>query len=232
MHQATEGLQSLSELLARRHSVRAFRGEPVPRPLIAKALETAGRSPSWCNTQPWRVIVTEGDGTEEFRAALMRAVGSEAPAPDFAFPARYVNEYRQRRLDTALQLYDAVGIARGDRAASAQQTAKNFELFGAPHVLLVTTEEDLGVYGAIDCGIFVGSVLLALESLGVGAVPQAALASFASVIREHFQLPESRKVVCAISFGWEDREHPVNGFRTDRAPMDDLVTWASDTRHG
>jgi nitroreductase len=227
VHQAAETQQSLSALLTCRHSVRAFLGDPVPRPLIAQALEIAGRSPSWCNTQPWQVIVTEGDGTEEFRAALMGAVRSHTPAPDFAFPARYANEYRQRRLDTALQLYDAVGIVRGDRAASAEQTKRNFQLFGAPHVLIVTTEEDLGVYGAVDCGIFVGSVLLALESLGVGAVPQAALASFSSLIRDHFQLPLTRKVVCAISFGWEDRKHPANGFRTPRVPADEFVTWVS-----
>jgi nitroreductase len=225
LQQATEHQQSLRTLLERRHSVRAFLTDPVPRSLIAQALETAGRSPSWCNTQPWQVIVTEGEGTEEFRAALRRARGSQAPAPDFAFPARYANEYRQRRLDTALQLYDAVGIVRGDRVASAQQTAKNFELFGAPHVLLVTTEEDLGVYGAVDCGIFVGSLLLALESLGVGAVPQAALAAFSPLIREHFKLAATRKLVCAISVGWEDRRHPVNGFRTERAPTKDFVTW-------
>jgi hypothetical protein len=35
-----------------------------------------------------------------------------------------------RRCESGWQLYEAVGIARGDRAASAEQASKNFELFG------------------------------------------------------------------------------------------------------
>jgi hypothetical protein len=30
-------------------------------------------------------------------------------------------------------------------------------------------------------------------------------------------------VVCAISFGYADVEHPVNRFRTERASLDDAV---------
>jgi hypothetical protein len=33
---------------------------------------------------------------------------------------------------------------------------------------IITTEAALGVYGAVDCGLFDGSFLLAAESAGVG----------------------------------------------------------------
>ena len=88
------------------------------------------------------------------------------------------------------------------RSASAEQAAKNFELFGAPHVAIVTTETALGVYGAVACGLYVQSFLLAAQSLGVGAIPQAALAIDSTFVREYFDLPDTRRVVCGISFGW------------------------------
>jgi hypothetical protein len=34
-------------------------------------------------------------------------------------------------------------------------------------------------------------------------------------------------VVVGISFGYADRAHPVNAFRTSRAPLDDVVTLRS-----
>ncbi|MEK9641783.1 MAG: nitroreductase, partial [Paracoccaceae bacterium] len=31
--------------------------------------------------------------------------------------------------------------------------------------------------------------------------------------------------LCAISFGYEDKEHPANQFRTTRAELDEVVAW-------
>ena len=64
------------------------------------------------------------------------------------------------------------------------QALENFRLFGAPHVLIVTSERDLGVYGAVDCGLYGGSLLLAAQSLGIATIAQAALAR-CSVRRQH-----------------------------------------------
>ena len=102
---------------------------------------------------------------------------------------------------------------------------ENFRLFGAPHVAIVTTEEALGVYGAVDCGAYVANFMLAARSLGVAAIAQAALAAYSPFIREFFALPDERQVVCGISFGFEDAKHPANGFRTRRAHLSEVVTW-------
>ena len=85
--------------------------------------------------------------------------------------------YQQRRRECGFGLYDAVGIAHGDRAASARQAMENFRLFGAPHVAIVTSEKALGVYGAVDCGAYVNNFMLAARSLGVASIAQAALGS-------------------------------------------------------
>lgn len=214
-------------LLLRRRSCRAFQSAPVPRDTITRILELAQLSPSWCNTQPWELLISEGDGTERLRAAISASAASDPPAPDIPFPARYTGVYKERRRECALQLYDSVGIAPEDRAASAAQTQLNFEFFGAPHLAIVTTERDLGTYGAVDCGVFLGAFVLAAESLGVATIPQAAIAVVAPVIREHFDLPETRDVLFGISFGYADEQHPANRFRTTRACVDQVVTWVT-----
>ena len=219
----------IEHLLRARHSCRAFRPDPVPRPVIARILELAQRTASWCNAQPWQVVVTSGAATERFRAACYRHAETDAPAaPDFAFPREYRGAYLARRRECGWQLYESVGVARGDRTASRRQRLENYRLFGAPHLAVVTTDEALGVYGAIDCGGYVAGFLLAAESLGVGAIAQAALAAYPDFIRAHFGLGADRRVVCGISFGYEDERHPTNGYRTTRAPLEDAVTWVEE----
>lgn len=218
----------LDQLLDNRFSCRGFQPEQVPRSVIEQVLDIARRTPSWCNTQPWHVLVTEGPATERFRSELSEHAAHDEMKPDFAFPTRYDGVYRQRRRECGVALYDSVGIARGDREASARQAAKNFELFGAPHAAIITTEADLGVYGVLDCGLYVQTFLLAAESLGLGAIPQAALAAHAPFVAEFFGIPANRRIVCGISFGWPDAQHPANRFRTSRILLEDTVTWVSD----
>jgi nitroreductase len=222
----TPAYTALERLVAERHSCRGFRPDPVDKETIRHILEIARRTPSWCNAQPWRLIITSGDATERFRQALLAQVdtGSEA-APDFPFPREYRGVYLDRRRICGFQLYERVGVARGDRAAAARQGRENFRLFGAPHVCIVTTDEGLGVYGAVDCGAFVSNFALAAQSLGVATIAQAALASQSPFLRAHFNIEPSRRVVCGISFGYEDTGHPANGFRTNRADVDEIAEW-------
>jgi nitroreductase len=219
----------LEELLGERYSCRAFRPEPVPRPTIDRILTAAQRTASWCNSQPWQVMIASGETKERFRKAIYAEASSGAPVDgDFPFPREYLGVYLERRRESGFQLYNTLGIPRGDRAAYARQAMENYNFFGAPHVAIIHTDEALGVYGAIDCGAYVGNFLLAAQALGLGTVPQAALARRAGLIRRHFGLADDRRVVCGISFGFPDRDHKVNSYRTSRAGIADAATFVEE----
>jgi nitroreductase len=166
----------VEQLLTTRHSCRGFDDRPVSGAVIDRLLSLAQRSPSWCNTQPWQVIVTEGDATRRLSEAATTFATANPPTPDVAFPDRYTGVFLERRRECAWQLYECVGVEKGDRAASAVEAMRNYTFFGAPHVAIITTEQDLGTYGAVDCGVYVGCFLLAAQSLGLATIPQAALA--------------------------------------------------------
>jgi nitroreductase len=213
----TELAQAYGRLLADRYSCRGFLARQVERPTIERILEMAQRTASWCNAQPWQVLITSGSASERFRAGLLAYAQSHAPEPEYAFPREYRGVYLERRRECGFQLYAAAGVARGDRVASARQGMENFRLFGAPHAMIVTTDEALGVYGVLDCGAWVNNFMLAARSLGVASIAQAALAAHPKFLREFFAIGEERRIVCGISFGYEDSKHPANGFRTSRA---------------
>ena len=217
--------EDFDALMAGRFSCRGFRPDPVPRATVEAIVATARRAPSWCNAQPWQLAITSGAATETFRAALKAEVLGASPAPDIPFPASYSGIYQDRRRTCGWALYDAVGVQKGDRKGSTEQTMKNFDLFGAPHCAIVSSPVELGAYGALDCGGFVTAFALAAQAHGVATIPQAAIAPYAPMIHRHFGIGEDRLVLCAISFGYEDPDHPANAFRTERAGVDEIVDW-------
>ena len=218
-------IETLESLLHTRHSCRAFLDRPVPRAQIERIVRTAGRVPSWCNAQPWNVIVTDAAETEHLRGALKTYMQTNPPAPDLPFPERYTGAHQARRRECGFQLYNAVGIEKGDRAASGAQMMENFNFFGAPHVAIISSGAELGAYGAMDCGGFVAAFTLACEALGIASIPQAAVASYAPLLRSHLGIAEDRMILCAISFGFADTAHPANDFRTNRAELSEILDW-------
>ncbi len=219
---------AFDSILEARYSCRGYLPTPVPRATVEAIVRAAQRTASWCNSQPWQVIVTGAGATERLRQALAAPDAALESGFDIAPPVEYRGVYRERRRTCGFQLYESVGIANGDREASAQQAQKNFEFFGAPHVALITTEAALGTYGALDCGAYVGNFMLAARARGVASIAQAAIASRATLLRRWFDIPNDRQVVCGISFGYEDPSHPANGFRTARAAPEEACRWVGD----
>jgi nitroreductase len=219
-----DSITILEQLMAARFSCRSFQPEPVARSTIERILRTAQTTASWCNSQPWRLEITSGEATETFRQVMYAAAsGGKQAAGDFPFPREYTGVYLARRRESGFQLYNALDIQRGDKAGYARQALENFNFFGAPHVAIVHTDEALGTYGAIDCGGYVTSFMLAAQALGIATVPQAALAFHSDLVRQHFGLGDDRRVVCGISFGYPDRGHKANSYRTSRAGIEDTV---------
>ncbi len=220
----------LEELLHERFSCRAFLPRPVDRAIIERVLNAAQRTASWCNSQPWQVVIASGEEKEKFRKLMLDAAvqaGAEHHG-DFPFPREYRGVYLERRRESGFQLYNTLGIARGDKAAYARQALQNFNFFGAPHVAIIHTDEALGVYGAIDCGGYVSNFMLAAQALGLATVPQAALAFHSDVVRKHFGISDDRRVVCGISFGYGDMADKVNSYRTSRASIPEAVTFVGE----
>jgi nitroreductase len=213
--------EALGQVLKSRASCRAFSAQQVDPDVVRNVLGDAQHVPSWCNAQPWQVHVAMQSA--ELAQALYDHSGRAGAQSDLAFPTRYEGIYRERRKTCGVQLYEAVGVAQGDRLGSARQMRENFRLFGAPHFMLITCPKALGPYAVLDCGAYVTAVLLGLEARGLGAVPMASVAAYSDFMRDWFAVEDERDVLCGIAFGHPDRTAPVNQFRTTRAPMDQVV---------
>lgn len=213
---------AIEAALAARQSCRAFLPHSLPRETITRILDAAQNTASWNNTQPWQVQILSGAPLADLAARLTKlAAAGTPPAPHIPFPTAYTGDHALRRRACGYQLYDAVGVARGDKPAYARQTLRNFAFFDAPHLALVTAPRELGTYGVLDCGAWIHNFMLAAQSLGVATIAQGALAQYADAM----SLPQDRMFVAGIAFGLADTAHPVNAYRVPRAPLSETVTW-------
>ncbi|QBQ98781.1 nitroreductase [Paraburkholderia pallida] len=228
MTSRTPDLDALDRLTNGRFTCRAYQHKALDAELIRSIVAMAGRSASWCNVQPWQLVITETlESTERFREALMeRARNHQQNESDLPFPPSYEGVYGERRRGAGIALYSALGIGRKDTERTMEQMFRNFRMFDAPHVAIVTVPVELGPYALVDAGGFISSFLLAAHAHGVATTPQAALARHAHFVREYFGIPDTQHMVCGISFGYAEVEHPVNQFRTTRAGVDDLTRFA------
>ncbi len=212
-------------LLSHRSSCRAFLSDPIPQPLIERILVLAQRTASWCNAQPWQVSIFSPRATDALRNELLQYVQHHQPCPDLTWPESYPGVYLERRRASGFQLYEAAGVDRNDKAAAERQRIENFRFFGAPHVAIISTQKELGVYGAVDCGAYVSNFCLAARSLKIDSIPQAALAAYPEFWRARLNLGPDRLIVCGIAFGYGDQAAPANQYRTARANISEVAHW-------
>ena len=216
----------LTALYQARSSTRGFLPAPLPRELLLTLFEAAQRAPSWCNVQPWRVVVTEPPTTAQVTAALVEAAGHQPAAPEVPFPGDYPSPHLQHRRACGLALYRAMGVARDDREGRDRAWLRNFQAFDAPHLAVVSCDRRLGPYAYVDLGVWLGYLLPAAAALGIATCPMASIATYPQALRALLPIAADDVIVFGIALGTADETAPANQCRTSREPVTANVQFA------
>jgi nitroreductase len=73
--------------------------------------------------------------------------------------------------------------------------------------------------------MFIENVLIAARGHGLSTCAQAAFAPYHRQIRPILGMAEEEVLVCGIALGYEDETKPENSLKTERAPLEDWVTF-------
>ncbi len=232
---------SLSALLRSRRSIRDFLPDPIDPVLIEAVLDDARQSPSWSNTQPYRIAIASGavrdrlalDLCERYDLAMRAQRGGllgklrllltrrGLPDGDFRTNFEYPADLQPRRRQTGFGLYQLLGIDRRDRAAREAQMRRNFAFFGAPVAIFVFVHSGLREYSALDAGIWLQSLMLSAHARGLGSCAQGALATWAGPVRAAFDVPKSYRLLFGVSLGIPSGQ-PVNRYDPGRVGAEDM----------
>lgn len=215
-------------VIVARHSVRAFTDQSVSREILESILTTAQQSPSGGNVQPWHVYVTSGEDKtaflEKIRASIREHPMGEPGSPDI-YPKELKEPYKARRAQCGYDMYSALGIPKEDKMAGILQVMKNFDFFGAPVGVFFSIDKQMGRPQWAHMGMYIQTLMLAAVEAGLGTCPQEAWMLRHKTVREHFDIPETHDFYCGLALGYPDLDDVINQYRTQRAGLDEVVTF-------
>lgn len=215
------------ELMRNRASTRAFLDEPVNTDTISAILEAARWAPSGVNIQPWDVAVVRGTTKTRISDAILAARAAGVPEnPDYRYyPTEWHEPYKSRRRVCGLALYQAQGIGRHDEEKRVESWNSNYRFFGAPAGLFFFLDRRLGQGAWLDLGMFMQNVMLAAGNHGLATCPQASVVDYPDIVRRELGRENDALLVAGMALGYPDPHAPVNGYRTEREPVDVFTRW-------
>jgi nitroreductase len=221
------------EAINKRHSVRAFKPDPVPQDLLKKIVEGALRSPSASNSQPWEFAVVSGAKLEEIKKAYIESAG-KMPTLDITISMQYPEPWASRRAAVMAGVLEKLGVARDDKQKRMEWGTWGSKLWGAPSCIYVMIDRDfymanktLNHWNIFDCGLVAQNIMLLATENGLGTIPAIQPVLYADMIRKILGLPETKLITMGIPIGYTDTGNPVNEFRTVREPLEKVARFYS-----
>jgi nitroreductase len=221
---------TVSQAVLSRRSIRAYLPTPVPSAAVARLLELAARSASNSNSQPWEVHVVTGEAKSALTGAVLAAhdAGRRVERREYDYqpaPGDWIEPYKGRRGAFGDLLYrGALGIAPDDTPGRLGHHRRNYEFFGAPVGLFLTVSRNARDGALVDAGMFLQALMLGARSVGLDTCPQASWIDFFPEVRKQLNIKPDQVIVCGVSLGYADHDHPANRVATDRAPSSSWVT--------
>jgi nitroreductase len=219
---------TFSELIKARRSVRGYRPDPVPREVIEEIISVAKWAPSSMNTQPWHVHVVTGEPLDNIRRGNTENMVAGVP-PKREFPMResYEGIHRKRQVEVAVQLFDAMGIARDDTKRRTDWVMRGFRQFDAPVSLVLTYDKYLepAAISQFDLGAFSHAIVLAAWERGLGCVINGQGIMQSHVVRTHAQIPDDQIIMICIAMGYPDDSFVANEVKSRREENKNFVRY-------
>ncbi|MDD5476000.1 MAG: nitroreductase [Syntrophales bacterium] len=219
---------NMLDAIRNRKSVRGFKSDPVPKSVIKEILEAASRAPSAVNNQPWEFFVVTGEPFSKIRkecAEQFRA--GEIPHSEYNLISWMKGSvYWERQAELAKHIFQVMGIPREDKEKRAQWMEQGLRFFDAPAVIFICVDKQLSESGPLlDLGAAMQNICLAALHFGLGTCIQDQGVMYPKVVRKYAGIPESKRLVIAISIGFPDSESIANRITSTREPVENITNW-------
>ncbi len=215
-------------LVRTRRSVRGYKSDPVPRKIIEEIVDVAKGAPSSMNTQPWYLHVITGQPLDRIREGNTEKMMTGAkPKRDFPMTDAYVGIYRQRQVEIAVQLFEAMGIGREDKDKKRDWMMRGFRQFDAPVSIVLTYEKVMepAAISQFDLGAVCYGICLAAWERGLGTVINGQGIMQSDVVREHAGIPDDQNIMTCIAMGYPDEEFSANTVKSHREASGNFVSY-------
>ncbi len=212
-----------------RRSIRGYLDKSVSKELMAEVIDLAQRASSSMNTQPWNFHVLTGAPLEAVRAGnTERMLAGAGVDREITMAGHgYQGVHRERQVEIAIQLFEAMGIERDDKERRQDWVMRGFRQFDAPVSVVITLDRELAddTIAHFDCGAATYGLVLAAASKGLGSVINGQGIMQSSVVREHGNIPEDEVIMTCVAMGWPDPGFVANDVVSRRAANEDVASY-------
>lgn len=215
-------MMDLKEAMEERRSTRAYLEKPVAREMLEHLLHLATQAPSAINLQPWELIVVSGEEKKRLSRLLVKRMKERniSCAPGAKKPLSEAFVERQRGLLNTIQPHLPENTVFQE---FINEGSCNF--YGAPTAIIISIDQVFSNARLTDIGVLVGYLVLAAHGLGLSSCPIGLITAFDEEIKEELNLSDEKQVVIGVAVGYNDPNAPLNGGRSERAPLQDIVKW-------
>ena len=216
----------LEQAMQGRRSIRGFLDKPVPKELLKEIIALANRAPSSMNTQPWHLHVLTGAPLEAVRQGnTERMLAGIPPSREIEDYAAYQGPHRERQIEIAIQLFQAMGIERHDAERRQDWVMRGFRQFDAPVSVVVCFDRALlgNTIAHFDTGAMTYGLVLAAWAKGLGAVINGQGIMQSPVVRDVAQIPEDQVILTCVALGWPDDTFEANAVVSRRRPVENVT---------
>jgi len=217
-----------NDIVHERRSIRGYQQKPVPRELIEEIIDLAKRAPSSMNTQPWHFHVITGEPLERIRKGnTEKMMSGSAVDREIKMNHGYEGPHRERQIEIAVQLFEAMGIARDDKPKRQDWVMRGFRQFDAPVSIVITVDKALAddTIAHFDCGAATYGLVLAAWAKGLGSVINGQGIMQSSVVRENANIPEDEVIMTCVAMGYPSDEFVANDVKSRRVANDQVASF-------
>lgn len=226
--QLHSGGADLETIVFERRSIRGYKKQAVPREVLEDVIRIAQRAPSSMNTQPWHFHVLTGEPLERVRTGnTEKMLAGSAVDREITLNHGYEGPHRDRQVEIAVQLFEAMGIARDDKVRRQDWVMRGFRQFDAPVSIVITVDKALAndTIAHFDCGAVTYGLVLAAWSKGLGTVINGQGIMQSSVVRENANIPDDQVIMTCVALGYPDEEFVANHVQSRRSTDDAVASF-------
>jgi nitroreductase len=134
--------------------------------------------------------------------------------------------YRVRQVDLAKHIFQIMDIPREDKVKRAAWMERGFRYFSAPAAIVIFVDKTLSETGPVmDVGAVMQNICLAALPFGLGTCIHDQGVMYPEVVKRYTGIPESKRLMIAISIGYPDEENVVNTITSTRESIDGHTSW-------
>ena len=178
-----------SEVLQNRRSVGCFNDQRIERDTLIGIIEDAQRTPSWANSQPWRVYLATGNTLAgikaEHHAASSQGVRGQAEFSTMHREA-WAPETRRNMGKWSTQIRGHLGTDHADEYGDSQQ-----DLFHAAAIAYLAIPAQSSLWSVFDLGAFSQALMYSAAARGVSTMSAYETVKYPQIVRKRMDIPET-----------------------------------------